>query len=282
MRNRDPQITSVTRAVDGPGAPGVEQALRVRDIDVFRSLVHLGDQPERAVRERGDDQYAFGRQVELDLFAAQAAVDAHVGEAEGQRERVAGVVAEAGEVADPAVHAVGRHDVPGGEGFAGVEGDGRVVVVLGDAGGGTRAAHCPAELLEPIEQHLLGVVLRNHQGVRIPGRQSAERDADQLAAAVADAEARRRDPERDQAVADADPLQHLQRPGVHDSRPRGVGALGQLVEHHHLVARSRQHDAHRQTDRPSSDHHDVRHLDLLSQRLLTPTVGRSAGQVNTC
>jgi hypothetical protein len=46
------------------------------------------------------------------------------------------------------------------------------------------------ELLEPVEQDLLGDVLRDHQRIRIVRRQLVERDRNELAIPIADAELR--------------------------------------------------------------------------------------------
>src|SRR6266536_2153812 len=87
--------------------------------------------------------------------------------------------------------------------------------------GDVRAVDAAAEFLEAVEQDLLGDVLRDHQRVRILRREPVETDWHELAITIADAEPRGLNTERRQSLRDADPLEHLEGPGVDHSGPRG-------------------------------------------------------------
>ena len=76
----------------------------------------------------------------------------------------------------------------------------------------------------------------DHQGVRILRRETVEPDRHELAIPVTDAELTGLGTEPRESLRDADPLEHLERPGVHDGRPRGICPRRLPINHRHVMA----------------------------------------------
>ena len=137
--------------------PSAQQSLRIGDIRLLRRIVDFGHEPERSVREGRHDQHAGFGEEQQDLVRRQATLHPDVGQDEGQRQRIVAVKPQSGQVPDGAVHAVGRNDVLGLDHVAVVQRDLGAVRGLAHPGSGVRTEHLPAELLEPLEQDLLGL-----------------------------------------------------------------------------------------------------------------------------
>ena len=119
------------------------------------------------------------------------------------------------------------------------------------------AVHVAAERPQPGEQHGLGLVLGDHQRVRVGRGQPVERDGQQPAGAVADGEPGDRDAAGDQLLGGAQLVQHLQGAGVHDGGAGGVGALGQPVEDDEVDAGGGEGDGEREAGRAGADDGDL-------------------------
>jgi hypothetical protein len=111
-----------------------------------------------------------------------------------------------------------------------------------------------AEFLEAVEQDLLGDVLRDHQRVRILRRKPIEPDRHELAIPIADAELPSVDTEPRQSLRDADPLEHLKGPGVHDSGARGMRRCALPIDHRDVMAMPGQRGGNGQPHRPGAHH----------------------------
>jgi hypothetical protein len=94
-----------------------------------------------------------------------------------------------------------------------------------------RPDHRAAEFGQPIEQQPFGRRLRNHQRVRVLGRQHREIDRDQQAPPVADGEARCLHPLLDQSARHVEVGEDLERAGIDHGGARRVGARGLRVHH---------------------------------------------------
>ena len=127
--------------------------------------------------------------------------------------------------ANGAVDAVGPDDIAGPDGFAVVEGCRDAVLILVDAGYGLGPDHFGAQFVESLLEQLLGVGLRDHQRVRILGRQGAEVDRDQHARPLPHAEARRDEAGLYHAPGHVEVFQNFQRAGIYHGRAGGVLAL---------------------------------------------------------
>jgi hypothetical protein len=173
-------------------------------------------------------------------------------------------VPESGQVADRAVHAVGRNDVLGLDRVAAVQRDLGTVGGLGHPGGDVRAVDPAAELLETVEEDLLGDVLRDHQRVRILRREPVEPDRHELTIPVADAELPSLDTEPRQSLRDADPLEHFEGPGVHNSGARGIRPCRLPINHHDVMAMPGQRSGNRQPHRPRPHHQNARLIRKLT------------------
>jgi hypothetical protein len=88
------------------------------------------------------------------------------------------------------VHAIGRNDVLRFDHVAVVQCHLGTIRVLPDTGGDAGPVDSASELLQPVQQDLLGDVLRHHQRVRILRLKTVEPDRHELAIAIADAELR--------------------------------------------------------------------------------------------
>ena len=96
-----------------------------------------------------------------------------------------------------------------------------------------------SELLEAVQQDLLGDVLRHHQRVRILRLKTVEPDRHELAIAIADAELRSVDAESCQSIRDSDPLEHLEGSGVYDRGARRVRPLRLPIDNRDITTMSR-------------------------------------------
>ena len=121
-----------------------------------------------------------------------------------------------------------------------------------------------AELLEAIEQDLLGDVLRNHQGVWIFRWELIEPDRHKLAIPIANAEPGSVDTKPGQSLRYADPLEHLEGPGMDDRGTRRVCSCRLALDDRDVMAMTRQRGGNRQPNRTRT--HDQY---LCSTRKLT-------------
>jgi hypothetical protein len=128
----------------------------------------------------------------------------------------------------------------------------------------------PAEFLEAVEQDLLGDVLRDHQRVRILRREPVEPDGHELAIPIADGELPSLDTEPGQPLRDADPLEHLEGPGVHDSGARGIRPCRLPIDHRDVMAMPGQRGGNRQPHRPRADHQHLGPIRKLTHHDLLP------------
>ena len=113
------------------------------------------------------------------------------------------------------------------------------------------------ELLEAVEQDLLGDVLRDHQRVRVLRREPVELDRHELPITIADAESLSLDTEPRQPLRDADPLEHLECPRMHDSGSRGIRARRLPIDHRDVVAMPGQRGGNGQPRRPCTHHQHI-------------------------
>jgi hypothetical protein len=110
-----------------------------------------------------------------------------------------------------------------------------------------------AGTVQPVQQHPLGAVLRDHQGVRVVGGQIVEVDGYQHPVPVADGEAGDDQPPVHQLVADLQFTQHFKGAGVDHAGPRGVGSCRLLVGQDRGHAGFRQRGGQGQADRAGAD-----------------------------
>jgi hypothetical protein len=199
---------------------------------MLRGVVDRGHDPDSAVRQRRPHEHAGPGEVQGHLVGRRSAVDLHVGESERlgaghvRAGRPGAAETDAGQAADRAVHAVGGDHVPGGDGGAAGEGDRAAV----QTDGLEPAQHLAAGRQQPVVQHGFGGRLRDHQRVRVAGRQVAEVDRDQRPVAVADGETWRRDAGGDQRRRRTDPVEDLEGVRVHHRGPAGVLGRGGPVD----------------------------------------------------
>lgn len=127
----------------------------------------------------------------------------------------------------------------------------------------------PTELVQPVDQHLLGTVLpepeREPERCERLGSSPRQRELRHPPGPLEDLDARRTHPLRDGPVGQPQPIQQLQGPHMHDGRPRLPDRPGLAVHDPHRHALLGEHHSQSQPARAGADdqhigRHDGHHL----------------------